>query len=269
MLWEEITNKSDVTGRKIQHVFQEEVQKAILACMNRVNVFNDLVFQGGTSLRLFYGNPRFSEDLDFVLLEGKKRYDLSKKVSKIRIFIDNLFPFLEKTNIQIQKNAKNMQRFLFKTISELPDQKLRIHIELAYVPSYQNQPKILDYPPLNPAIRVEHPSEILADKLTALGNRPYVKGRDIWDIYFLIVEKQIDVPWNLVMKKADDYETNFKELKKNLLDASKHLRTEGMSILSNEMTRFLPVSLFDQYSNMFHEIASRVAKEVELVKNIN
>ena len=159
-----------------------------------------------------------------------------------------------------------MQRLIFKTISDMPDQKLRIHIELAYVPSYQNQPRILDYPPLNPAVRVEDSSEILADKLTALGNRPYLKGRDIWDIYFLVVEKQIAIPWNLVIKKAGDYEIASVELKKDLLKASKQLRKEGVSILSNEMMRFLPVSIFDQYGSIFDEIANRVAKEAEKVK---
>ena len=31
----------------------------------------DLVFKGGTALRLAYGSPRFSEDLDFSLIEGQ------------------------------------------------------------------------------------------------------------------------------------------------------------------------------------------------------
>jgi len=46
-------------------VFQEEVQKAVLASLSRDEAFNHLVFQGGTALRLFYENPRFSEDSDF------------------------------------------------------------------------------------------------------------------------------------------------------------------------------------------------------------
>ena len=267
MIWEEIINKSNVTGRKVQQVFQEETHKAILACLSRENAFNDLVFQGGTSLRLFYGNPRFSEDLDFVLQEGKKRFDLTKKISKIQTFVNELFPFLEKIKIEIQKNDKNMQRIIFKIISDIPDQKLRIHLELAYVPSYQNQPRILDYPPLNPAVRVEAMSEILADKLTALANRSYLKGRDIWDIYFLVVEKQITVPWNLVIKKANDYGFTSAGLKKDLLDACRQLRKEGVLILSNEMIRFLPMSLFDQYSDMFDKIVNRVAEEAEKVKD--
>ena len=166
----------------------------------------------------------------------------------------------------IQKNDKEMQRLILSTISEVPAQKLRIHLELAYVPSYINQPKILDYPPLNPAVRVEDPSEILADKITALGRRTYLKGRDIWDIYFLIVEKHLSIPWDLVFKKGTDYGSTPEVLKDGLLGASKKIKKEGNSVLSNEMSRFLPPSLLNQYREVFDKILSRVAKETEEVE---
>ena len=269
MTWEEIVNSSNRRGEKTHQVFQDEMQKAILASLSREGVFNDLVFQGGTALKLFYGNPRFSEDLDFVLRQGKNSFDLTPKVSKVQTFVNDVFPFLQDIKISIQKNDSDMQRFIFRTISDIPDQKLRIHIELSYVPSYRNQPKILDYPPLNPAVRVEDTSEILADKMAALGNRPYLKGRDIWDIHFLTVEKQISVPWDLVIQKAKDYGGTPVALKEGLLTAGKRIREEGVAILSNEMSRFLPKSLLDQYIEVFDEIVIKVAREAEGMKNVN
>ena len=267
MLWEEIVNNSKMKNLKAHQAFQEEMQKAILKYLSRNRAFNDIVFQGGTSLRFFYGNPRFSEDLDFVLKQRKNKVDLIQKFSKIQTYITNLFPFVEEIKISIQKNDQHMQRLIFKTISDTPDKKLRIHIELAYVPSYHNQPRILNYPPLNPAVRVEELSEILADKITALGLRSYLKGRDIWDIHFLTVEKQISVPWDLVFQKSKDYNANPSELKKNLLIISKRLSEEGALILSNEMKRFLPKILLDQYEEIFEEIADHVAKISEYAKN--
>ncbi len=47
-------------------VFREEMQKVVLTAMALQGCFNNLVFQGGTALRLFHGNPRFSEDIDLV-----------------------------------------------------------------------------------------------------------------------------------------------------------------------------------------------------------
>jgi len=262
MDWEEIVTNSTIRGGNLQQTFQEETQKTILACLSRQGAFNDLVFQGGTALHLFYGNPRFSEYLDFVTRE-KHRFDLTKQTTKIKAFVSNVFPFLKETQVKIQKNDKEMQRLILITISELPEQKLRIHLELSYVPSYINQPRILDYPPLNPAVRVEDPSEILADKIVALGQRPYLKGRDLWDIYFLVFEKHLVIPWDLVFKKGVDYGATPKVLKNNLFTAAQKIKKEGKSVLSNEMSRFLPPSLFDQYHEMFDDISSKVAKEVE------
>ena len=269
MIWEEIINISKKNGWKTHQTFQEMMQKAILTSLSREGVFNYIVFQGGTSLKLFYENPRFSEDLDFVLKKSNNNFDLTKKISKIKSFVDNSFPFIDKTDINVQKNNQYMQRFILKTISNVPEQRLRIHIELANVPSYSNEPKILNYPPLNPAVRVEAPSEILADKITALGNRDYLKGRDIWDVHFLIFEKQISIPWSLVIQKAKDYGATPKMLKDELIVASKRLRDNGVLILSNEMKRFLPKSFLDQYSNEFNEIVNKVATKVENVKNVD
>ncbi|MFW6121475.1 MAG: nucleotidyl transferase AbiEii/AbiGii toxin family protein [Petrotogales bacterium] len=266
MTWEDIVNSSKKMKVKTYQVFQEKIQKSILTSLSREGVFNKLVFQGGTSLHFFYGNPRFSEDLHFVLRQGINNCDLTPTTSKIQSFIGDVFPYLEDVNVNVQKNNSDLQRFIVRTISNIPEQTLRIHIEVAKVPSYLNQPRILDYPPLNPAVRVEHASEILADKVTALGSRPYLKGRDIWDIYFLIVEKDISIPWDLVIQKAKDYGNTIAELKKGIITASKRIKGEDISILSNEMKRFLPKPLLDQYSEVFDEITTRVAQEVEKVR---
>ena len=95
MYWEEIINISKRNEWKTSQTFQEFAQKAILASLSREGVFNYIVFQGGTSLRLFYGNPRFSEDLDFVLRAKNKNFDLTQKISKIRSLVDKSFPFLD------------------------------------------------------------------------------------------------------------------------------------------------------------------------------
>lgn len=266
MLWNEVIRNSKIKNLKIHQEFQEEVQKSILTYLSHKEVFNNVVFQGGTSLRFFYGNPRFSEDLDFVLKENSDKIDLLKKFSRIKPHMINTFPFLNDVELNIQKNDKDMQRIILKTLSDVNDQKLRIHIELAYVTSYQNKPRILDYPPLNPAIRVEEATEILADKITALGLRTYLKGRDIWDIYFLTAEKQIEVYWDLVIQKSKDYKSSPLKFKENLLDASKKIRKDGTLVLSNEMKRFLPKTLLDQYEDRFSQIANDVAKIAENIK---
>ncbi|MFA7019139.1 MAG: nucleotidyl transferase AbiEii/AbiGii toxin family protein, partial [Sphaerochaetaceae bacterium] len=42
--------------------------------MGRTDFFNHAAFQGGTCLRIFHGLNRFSEDLDFTLLEPNPEF---------------------------------------------------------------------------------------------------------------------------------------------------------------------------------------------------
>ena len=44
---------------------KESLHYDILFCLDQAGLLDQLVFQGGTSLRLCYGGSRFSEDLDF------------------------------------------------------------------------------------------------------------------------------------------------------------------------------------------------------------
>ncbi|MEF8880033.1 MAG: nucleotidyl transferase AbiEii/AbiGii toxin family protein, partial [Candidatus Thermoplasmatota archaeon] len=204
MLWGDIISTSKKMDTSAEHVFREYMQKTVLTVLSRNGYFNKLVFQGGTALRLFYGNPRFSEDIDLVVKQSEKKIDDTALSSKIETFAKDWFPFLNQVSVTQQKNTSEMQRFIVKTKGEQKSQITRIHIEIAYVPSYINQPKILDFPPLNPAVRVEELVEILADKLTAVGCRSYVKGRDLWDIYFLTEEKNVDTSTDLISKKIAD-----------------------------------------------------------------
>ncbi|MFN5890842.1 MAG: nucleotidyl transferase AbiEii/AbiGii toxin family protein, partial [Bacteroidota bacterium] len=53
------------------------MQEITLAGLYRANFFKYAAFYGGTALRIFHGLDRFSEDLDFSLLEKNKNFDLA------------------------------------------------------------------------------------------------------------------------------------------------------------------------------------------------
>ena len=67
-----------------KNALKEVIQEIILCGLSRAGFFKEAAFYGGTALRIFYGLDRFSEDLDFSLLEENQSFDLSK-----------YFPFLE------------------------------------------------------------------------------------------------------------------------------------------------------------------------------
>ena len=262
MLWEEILDKAKMIGTPVNNIFQEEMQKAVLTALSQRGCFVHIVFQGGTALKLFYGNPRFSEDIDLVFKKGVKKYELSGHISSIERFCFHSFPFLNSVKISKQKKEKELQRFILQSTSDEPNQRLRLHVELVSVPSYQNEPRILDFPPINPAVRVEDASEILSDKICAVALRPYLKGRDLWDIYFLTKERSVELQWELVEKKVKDYHQQVSKLDRKLRNAEKRINKDGRSILENELKRFLPKNTIAQYRSSFKPILDAV---VELI----
>jgi len=260
MLWNDILTESNQTGFEPNKILQEHFQKAVLATFSRLNAFQHIVFQGGTALRLFYGNPRFSEDLDFVKNTVNSSFDFAEYLKKLPFILEPQFPFLKTITTQLQKHDENLKRGYLMTTSDEPLQRIRLHIELANVPSHQSTLKILPYPPLQPAIRVETSTEIFADKLLALGCRDYIKGRDLWDVYYLKTEKQISPPWALVWQKTKDYHTTRKVVQAQLQKVRAQLEKEGTHILSSELKRFLPPTVYVSYQNMFNDIIFQIVQ---------
>lgn len=266
MDWTEIVQASEREQRPTEQVFQEELQKATLVALSREGLFQKIVFQGGTALRLFYGNPRFSEDLDFVLKEDAPRVDLAEYSSQIQNFTRGTFTFLDQAVLKTQKDTRELQRLILKTTSDSLPRTVLLHIELAFVPSYLNNPRILDVQPFQPAVQVEDEKEILADKLTALLCRPYLKGRDIWDIYYLTKEKDTEISSDLIGKKIRDYRVEIKDLAGKQENIIQKIDEEGPETLEAELKRFLPKPHYDRYHDHFQNILSHVK---DIVKSTN
>lgn len=74
----EITNEADLINA-LKEVFQE----VALLGLYQGGFFDKAAFYGGTALRILHGLPRFSEDLDFTLLEKNSNFDIEKYFSSI------------------------------------------------------------------------------------------------------------------------------------------------------------------------------------------
>lgn len=267
MRWEEIEIDAEKQGISTDMVLREEVQKSILTSLSLQNVFSSVVLQGGTALRLFYDNPRFSEYLDLAVREKKDFIDLEQYIDKVERFVSDSYPFLSTVDITVQKKEDDIQRYIMRTSSEEDEQKVRIHLEFFDVPSHRSEPKILKFPPINPAVRVEGLDEILSDKITALGGRDYIKGRDLWDLYFLCKQKGIELHIGLVKKKVEDYGLSGKTFSKRLDEVEERLDEEGEEILERELKRFLAPPLYQQYEEDLDKIIDEVVSILKDVKN--
>ena len=69
--------KTDNVSDK-KNAIKEVVQEIVLCGLSRGGFFKEAAFYGGTALRIFYGLDRFSEDLDFSLIDSNKDFDLTK-----------------------------------------------------------------------------------------------------------------------------------------------------------------------------------------------
>ncbi len=65
------------------NIVREYFQHLFLAELYKFPDAGKLLFKGGTALRIVYGSPRFSEDLDFSLFGVEQK--------EIKSFVENLF----------------------------------------------------------------------------------------------------------------------------------------------------------------------------------
>jgi len=67
----------------LENIVREYFQHLFLAELYKLQESENLLFKGGTALRIIYGSPRFSEDLDFSIFKVKHR--------EIKEFVEGLF----------------------------------------------------------------------------------------------------------------------------------------------------------------------------------
>ena len=72
-----------------ENALKEIIQEIALLGLWRSKFFEKAAFYGGTALRLLYGLERFSEDIDFSLLEPDKEFNIDKYFSALKYEIES------------------------------------------------------------------------------------------------------------------------------------------------------------------------------------
>ncbi len=259
----ELVAYSSTNALPLDQVIREELQRLILRYLSERGFFVHGVFRGGTSIRLVYGGTRFSEDLDFVLRPGRTiaSVNLPKLLEGLPSFMRREVPFAERSSVKEQKAESTFARYRCRVELQAAIGGRVINLEVAGVPSRSPRPHILRSDTVDFAIVVEDESEILVDKLVALALRPYVKGRDIWDTWFLTHERHVAVPEvNAVVAKTADYGTTLMDLTSRTRHGKTSIETRGLAALDAEMKRFLPARLYDAMAPAFPELNASVAR---------
>jgi predicted nucleotidyltransferase component of viral defense system len=233
----------------------------ILFCLEEKGLLDNLVFQGGTSLRLCRGGNRFSEDLDFA---GGKDFSSAKLIEMKDCLQDYIgkrygLEVRVKEPASLKEDAEyaelNIDKWQISVITA-PDRKdvprQRIKLEVANIPAYTKEamPLKVNYDFLpdgyeDTLIFTETLDEIMADKLVSLpATQRYVRYRDIWDLSWLKQQGAV-VQTELVQRKIADYRlTDYPDRLESMINKIPGIVT-GIDF-KNEMKRFLPTDVYDR-----------------------
>ena len=188
-----------------KNVVKEVMQEIVLCGLSRAGFFKKAAFYGGTALRIFYGLDRFSEDLDFSLMQVDDSFELSE-----------YFPMLKKEiaayglNVEISEKQKSKESairsaflkgntkehmLLFYASDPITskiagDEKIKIKFEVDTNPpagaSFEHKYRLLPAP--YEVTLYDIPS-LFAGKVHAVICRSWknrIKGRDLYDYIFYL-----------------------------------------------------------------------------------
>lgn len=191
------------TGGQQLQALREVMQEIALSGLYRGGFFDRAAFYGGTCLRIFYQLPRFSEDLDFSLLQADKGFSLEPYFAAITT--EFAAHGVEVEIRQKQKTAATAieSAFLKNTtrvfdLSLLGSQPIKIKFEVDTLPpaGFATEEKLL-IEPFSFYVKCFQLPDLFAGKAHALLFRQWknrVKGRDWFDFEWYIRKR---VPLNL------------------------------------------------------------------------
>lgn len=195
-----------------EQALREIMQEIALAGLQRSGFFEKAAFYGGTALRVFYGLDRFSEDLDFSLLEVHPNFSLKPYLEGI---------ITEFAALGIEVRVKEKSKAAQSTIESaflksdtvwkelvlqgvIPQAgigmraaiRIKIEVDREPPPGFETEEKLL-LKPFSFYVKCFTLPDLFAGKMSALLFRKWkqrVKGRDWFDMEWYIKK---GVPLNL------------------------------------------------------------------------
>lgn len=195
MIDEMLSRYTIVTEDDRRNAVREVLQEVALAGLYRGGFFSKAAFYGGNCLRIFYGLPRFSEDLDFSLLATDDEFSFAPYFEVMR----REFAAIG-VEVRIRETTKTQETAIasafLKTTTHLAEistdkrQQLRIKLEADSRPplGFLTEEKLL-MQPFSFYVKCFQLPDLFAGKMHALLFRQWanrVKGRDWYDFEWYV-----------------------------------------------------------------------------------
>jgi predicted nucleotidyltransferase component of viral defense system len=180
------TNVSNIVREYFQHLFLAELYK--------LSESDKLLFKGGTALRIVYGSPRFSEDLDFSLFHVDHY--------KIKEFVESLFirvlSEIERIGVRVELGKKSnvtAEGYYGNAALQLYDESTEIIINISTRNGREMNGEVdsivNDFVPVYNLIHLPQ-LELVEEKIfNALLKRK--KPRDFYDLYFIMRKGMLSI----------------------------------------------------------------------------
>ena len=256
------------TGQEKRNAINEVMQEIALAGLYRGGFFDKAAFYGGTCLRIFYGLPRFSEDMDFSLTEKNVEFNIenyfpavieefkasgrdvliTKKEKKVQTKVESAF----------LKDNTELYDLSFKTEKEI---KIKIEVDTDPPLGFSTEQK-LSLMPFSFMTRCFTLSDLYAGKMHALIFRNYksrVKGRDWYDFEWYV---RHDIPLNFPHFQIRAKEFNGLDIDKEefIKMLKEKIGTTDINMVKRDVMPFIQnPAVLDIWSNdYFLQLADRI-----------
>lgn len=199
-------------------IFREYFQHLFLSYFYQEPETENIYFKGGTALRIIYGSPRFSEDLDFSA-SGFSIDPIENAVAESLLKIHK-----EGLSAEIEESKPTTGGYIGIAQIGVYGISISIHIEVSFRKGKNAGETVSiknDYIPAYSIVQLAE-NKLIGEKITALLTRQ--KPRDFYDFYFLLRSRL------LAEKNSETF--------KKILD---NLRKTDISF-DSELRRFLPQS---------------------------
>lgn len=204
-----LDNYKTISLEEKKNAFKEVVQEIALSGLSHAGFFKKVAFYEGTALRIFYGLDRFSEDLDFSLIEPDDTFELSRYFSGLENELSSLglqFSIEEKLKSKdsaiksafLKGNTREhiLSVYGIKNANINPMEIIKIKFEIdTNPPPYANFEYKYRLLPAPYKVRLYDMPSLFAGKIHAVLCRAWknrIKGRDLYD-YVFYLSKQVPV----------------------------------------------------------------------------
>ena len=260
MIKEWIQEYNPQNKEQAESALREVMQEVALAGLQRAGFFEKAAFYGGTALRIFYGLNRFSENMDFSLLEVNPDFSLEPYFDSIAIEFEAIG-----MKVSIKEKKKTLQNNIDSAflksetvwkelvlegiipqagVQAPPGIKIKLEVDREPTLGFETEEKLL-LRPFSFYVKCFTLPDLFAGKMHALLFRNWkqrVKGRDWYDLEWYI-KKGVPLHLHHFLLRARDtgHWTDKTISKEQLIELLNHkIDTVSFDRIREDIVRFIP-----------------------------